>query len=156
MNDEKTCPTNGKGSCPVRAFLVPFGVVFAVNFVFEWLLHGVILMPTYQETAALWRPEPEMQSLFLWGILQQLVTAAVITCLYCCIAKNSECGGQCPRKGAIFGLKIGLLLGVTHAGGYVYMPIPAGLALSWLVGYIVLGVMIGVALSFLARMCRKT
>lgn len=152
MKDQGSCSTGQ--SCPVKGFAVPTAVVFAVIFGFEWFFHGIIMMPAYIETASLWRPPEAMQALFPLSILRQLVTAAIVTCLYCWIAKGSACGGKCHRTGTKFGLKIGLLLGVTNAGAYVYTPIPGSMAVLWLAGNIALGVLIGLALSFAFRCCK--
>ncbi len=56
MNDE-SCKKPG-----VKC-LIPLAVAFAVLFVFQWLFHGVYMMPAYEATASLWRSKEEMEGM---------------------------------------------------------------------------------------------
>jgi len=154
------CSTEGgkKGYCPVKCLLLPGLVVFAVILVFNWVFHGILMMPSYKATASVWRSEEQMQSFCYIGVICQLITALVITCLYGWLSsKKSDCDSQCPiGLGAKFGFKIGVLLGITQLNYYVYLPIPKTIALSWFAGGVVEGVLVGVVLGFLYRMkCKK-
>ncbi len=148
-----------KGYCPIRCFLLPVLAVFAAIFAFEWVFHGVIMMPSYQATAALWRSHTDMQDLCYVSLIRQVVTALVVTCLFCWISKvKSDCGTPCCpiQKGAKFGFKIGLLLGIGQFGSYVYLPIPLNMALAWLAGGVAEGVLMGVVLGTICRMKGNT
>lgn len=135
--------------------LLPVGVAFAVLFGFQWLFHGVYMMPQYEATASLWRSKEEMEKM-LWVCMgTKLVMAFAVTCLYCCMAKGAACGGKCPKTGAKFGLKIGLLLGAHDYASYAWLPIPREMAASWFAGDVLMGVLIGVALAFVCRLCNK-
>ncbi len=134
--------------------LVPVAVVFAVMFAFDWVFHGMIMMPQYRETAALWRPEAEMGNYWWVCIITKIVMASVITCLFCCVSRGTEHCGKCTNSGAKFGFKIGLLLGIFQWSSYSWLPIPMQMAVFWLVGYVALGVIIGVVLAYLARRCK--
>ena len=80
--------------CAVRKSMkciVPVAAVFATIFVFEWLFHGVYMMPEYLATASHWRSMEEMQApgMMWFCILPKLIMAFVISCLYCWMAKGS-------------------------------------------------------------------
>jgi len=105
--------------------------VFVAWQVLEFIIHGLILMKTYQETASLWRPINEMN----FGLLRLvgLVAATSFVVIY---------AGFVHEKSVANGLKYGLIFGVgTGAsmglGTYSVMPVPVFLALVWFVGSVV-------------------
>lgn len=146
------CPITG---CPVKHVLLAAVLVFAVMFGFEWLFHGVYMMPDYEATADLWRSEEEMMGMMHICIIRKALMALAIAGLFCWLGR--DCGGiKCPVKGAKFGLLIGLLLGASMFGSYVWMPIPLDMAVKWLVGDVVMGVILGAALGLACgKMCKK-
>lgn len=157
--DNNHCSTPEAGKCKKMGVkcLVPLAAVFATIFVFEWLFHGVYMMPSYQATAEHWRPMAEMQApgMIWFCIIPKLIMAFAITCLYCWMAKGSECQGKCTKKGAKFGFKIGLLLGAQQLASYVWLPIQMDMAIKWFVGNVIMGILIGVVLALVSRMCNK-
>lgn len=156
MNNDPSC-SNGKGKYEKMGLkcLVPVLVVFAVMFVFQWFYHGVYMMPQYEETKHLWRSQEEMQQLWTVNVSTMLLSAAVISCLYCCVAKGAACSGKCTKTGAKFGLKIGLLLGAHDYASYAWIPVPHSIAVQWFIGSVAMGVLIGVALAFVSRICNQ-
>lgn len=140
---------------PTLKCFIPVAAVFATIFVFEWLFHGVYMMPAYQATASQWRPEAEMQGLWWVCILSKLIMAFAITCLYCWVAKGCESQGKCMKKGAKFGFKIGLLLGAQQFASYIWLPIDMSMAINWFVGNVIMGVLIGVVLAKVMSLCPK-
>jgi hypothetical protein len=160
-NETIVCSTDGvcekKKCCSIRSFLLPLVGVFAIIFVFDWIFHGILMMPAYEATASLWRSKADMQSLCYINLIREIVTAAVVTCLFLWLQGNVSVTGKkcCPiGMGAKFGLKIGLLIGITQFGSYFYLPMPLEIALYWLAGNVVLGVFIGIALGFMST-CKK-
>lgn len=135
--------------------LIPIGAVFATIFVFEWLFHGVYMMPAYQATAEHWRPMEEMQQLWPICLLTKLIMAFAITYLYYWIAGSCPSQGKCIKKGAKFGFKIGLLLGAQQFASYIWLPIDMSMAVNWFVGNVIMGVLVGVVLAYCCRMCKK-
>jgi len=154
--DNQSCSSNGNcnGKKGIKC-LIPVVAVFAVIFVFQWLYHGTYMMPLYEATASMWRPEAEMQNMMWVCISTKLVMAMVISCLYCCMAKGAACGGKCPKTGAKFGLKIGLLLGAHDFASYMWLPVQMEIPLKWLVGDVIMGVLIGVVLALICQKCKK-
>lgn len=99
--------------------------IFILWFVMDWVIHGVLLMPTYNETASLWRPMEEMKPWLMW-----IVNAISIVCLvfvYAYFFKEKNL-----KNGVIYGLLIGIAYGAGMGyGTYAYMPIPYILAQGW-------------------------
>jgi hypothetical protein len=110
---------------------------------FDWVYHGVLLMPLYVQTAFLWRPMAEIQAMMPWNTVQQLLLAAVLSFLF---SRHYE--GKGLREGVRFGLYVGALMGVLHLGAYAYLPMPLSLALLWTLGGVLQGIWVGVILAF--------
>lgn len=111
----------------VKRFFGASIALFIFIFFYDWLVHGVLLMKTYEMTAMLWRPEADMKSLMPLGIFGQIFTAGWLGLAFAQFFKN---GGK--KNGLMFGLFFGGLIGVHSALTYVWMPIPSMLAWSWL------------------------
>lgn len=145
------CPITG---CPIKHILFTTAVAFFVMFGFEWVFHGIYMMPDYEATASLWRSEAEMQELFHICLIRKALMALAIGGLFCWLGKG--CGGiKCPVKGAKFGLLIGLMLGASMFGSYLWIPIPMDMAIKWLVGDMLMGVLVGGILAITCRMVCK-
>jgi hypothetical protein len=135
-------------------FFIAIVVAFVALFGFDWIFHGTIMMDSYKATAAMWRPEVEMQSYVWVCIVRQIVTAIIFACLFCTCLKT--CGGCCPvMKGMKLGLKLGLLLGIAAFGTYAWMPIPMEMALAWLAGETIKGVFVGAVLGVCYKLQNK-
>src|SRR5258708_3703565 len=76
-----TCSTEKK-ECSIKHFLLPAFAVFIVISVFEWLFHGVIMMPSYKATAEIWRPMDQMQHLCFISLIKNALIALASTCLF--------------------------------------------------------------------------
>ncbi|MDP9127829.1 MAG: hypothetical protein M3N08_06195 [Pseudomonadota bacterium] len=157
-NDKTECTTSpscGKKCCPVPYIVASFAV-FLVIFAFEAVFHGVLMMPHYQATASMWRPPADMQAHMAFGLVRQIGTALVFTCLFGCLLKQSECA-ECPiKKGAKLGLKIGLILGLAQFGSYAWLPFPdLQIPVMWLVGNTVLGALMGMAAGAVFKIMKK-
>ncbi len=99
--------------------------VFVAWFVMDWVIHGMLLMPTYEETADLWRPEAEMKH-----VVMSMVNAITALCLATIYALYIRDKGV--RTGLIYGLLLGVAFGVGMGfGSYSYQPIPYFLAQAW-------------------------
>ncbi len=146
-----------QGDCKKMSIkcLVPVLAVFATLFGFQWLFHGVYMMPQYEATSSLWRSQEAMQKLWPICLITKFIMAFAITCLYYWIAKKADCGGKCVKTGAKFGFKIGLLLGAHDFASYMWLPIPMNMAVSWFIGDVIMGIVIGIVLAYVCRMCNK-
>ena len=102
--------------------------IFAVWSGWEILLHGVLLEPTYRETAELWRPMDEMK-MGLMHVVRAIGTIGFVLIYVRLVDHKSMTSALC------YGLLIGIIFGTSMGyGTYSYMPIPYKLALSWFLG----------------------
>lgn len=119
--------------------------VFVAWQVLDFVLHGLVLAATYQATAELWRPLPEMKM----GLMRLvcLVSAVCFVCLYAWLVQ--------PKSWAV-GLSYGLIFGVAAGismgfGTFCVMPIPQNLALAWFLGTIVEAAVAGLLVGWIVK-----
>ena len=102
--------------------------VFVAWSVMDIVIHGVILAPTYKETAQLWRPEKEMKMGLMHAVL--LISSTVFVCLYAFfVGKKSVT--TAVKFGLLFGIGVGISMGY---GTYAVQPIPYKIAMTWFLG----------------------
>lgn len=111
----------------------------------DFLLHGVLLMPTYEATAHLCRPLAEMNN---WIIhLVTLIAAGGFVKIYALLCSPKSLG-----RGTFFGLLWGVVAGVSMGyGTYAVMPLPYSLALAWFLGTTAQGVLGGLLVGAMVR-----
>ena len=129
------CPMTGINV--TSAILAALGAAVAL-YITDYVLHGVLLMGIYEETANLWRTPEEWQALAPYMLGAYVLIALTMTKLYAIFSHKQEC-----CEGVMFGSIVGVLLGTAAASSYVYMPIPGDLALYWLLGTTVQFAIIG-------------
>ena len=105
--------------------------VFIAWSILDFLIHGILLKSTYQDTANLWRPEDEMNMLLMSTVT--LIFSICFVAIYSYLIN--------PKSLAL-GIKYGLILGIATGvsmgfGSYCYMPIPLSLAVSWFIASVV-------------------
>lgn len=115
----------------LKRVLIAIVAVFVIWSVLDFVIHGVLLEPTYRATAQLWRPMNEMKMGLLHFVT--LVSSACFVGIYALLIQ--------PKSLAI-GLTYGLIYGVSTGfgmgyGTYSFMPIPHYLALVWFIGVLV-------------------
>lgn len=102
--------------------------VFIAWSILDFILHGLLLRPTYEATANLWRPMDQMNMPLMYFVT--LVISVCFVLIYGLLAgRKSPASGI--RFGALFGLATGISMGF---GSYSFMPIPLTLAWSWFLG----------------------
>lgn len=124
---------------------IAMACVFAAWFVLNWVIHGVLLRPAYQETAALWRPEGEIKQ----GVclLVTLISAVAFVLIYALFFKRRDI-----RSGLQYGLFLGIAWGAGLGyGAYAYLPIPYFLAQAWFWTGVVQGVAAGLLVGLIFR-----
>ncbi len=109
----------------IKRWLIASIVVYIVMGLTEYIVHGIILMGTYEATASVWRPMEEIKG---WI---GFVTGAIFSLIFVYIfIKGYE--GKGIMEGARYGLWIGLMFTIPNAYGfYSVLPIPYSLALMW-------------------------
>ncbi|RZO87131.1 MAG: hypothetical protein EVA65_02355 [Oceanococcus sp.] len=107
-----------------RAALATF-TIFVCWAVLDFIIHGMLLAPTYLDTADLWRPQAEMKLGLMY--LVNLVSAGFFVAVYALLVRPTQLG-----SGFRFGLLTGIGGGFSAGfGSYAVMPIPLGLAIGW-------------------------
>lgn len=118
---------------------------FAAIFVLDFVVHGVLLMGIYEQTASVWRPKAEANQMMWMMTLGQLLFGAALAWLYTKGYERSKAGlGQ----GLRFGIYAGLFLAAANNFvWYVVLPVPFALNLAWqasaLVNCMVAGAVVG-------------
>ena len=114
-----------------KRIIIGIVAIFVAWQVLDFVLHGLILASTYQATAPLWRPMPEMKM----GLMRLvcLVSAVSFVCLYAWLVRPKSWATGLSY-GLIFGVGTGISMGF---GTFCVMPIPQSLAMAWFIGTIV-------------------
>jgi hypothetical protein len=120
-----------KGTTMFKRMLFAIVAVFVAWQVMDVILHGVILMKTYEATASLWRPMNEMKG-GLMRLVGAVASVAFVAIYATMIRPKSAAAGLI--YGTLFGLGTGFSMGI---GSYCYMPIPLSLAVAWFLGSVV-------------------
>ncbi len=122
----------------IKRYVLAFIGVFFTVFIWDFLIHGVLLMQVYEHTQHLWRTQEESNMLFMF--LSQVIFSLVFVFIY---TKHSRAGDS-GESGASFGLRIGLLLSAIELGKYCYMPVPFALVAVWISSQAIKGILAGV------------
>lgn len=143
-DDKKECC--GKICCPVTGINIPrFLLASVIGFIFvfgyDYLVHHVLLMETYETTADLWRAPETMEQFFPYMLGYQALYVIFLGFIF---TRNFE--GKGIMEGVRFGIALGLLLALCNAAAYIWMPIPLNLALAW--GGCAIGSAIGIGVIF--------
>jgi len=105
------------------------GTIFI--FFYDWVVHGMLLMDKYEATAAVWRPQSEMEALFPFMVAMQAALAFAIAYY---VHKKGLHGFE---AGACFGAMIGVFLGIMSLSQYVHLPLALSLPVIWAVSILV-------------------
>ena len=109
----------------VKRFVSASLAVYAVSLALGFLIHGVILKPTYDSLASIWRPDMNSLMWIVW--VNGLITSVIFTYIF---AKGYE--GKGIMEGARFGGIMGLFVSLPMAYvTYMMFPIPYPLAFQW-------------------------
>ncbi len=111
----------------IKRFLIAVALVFVAFRLMDILVHGFLLMKSYEALASVWRPD--LMSLtwimYVTGLLYSILFVYVFV-------KGYE--GKGILEGVRFGFIIGLFINVVGAlNQYVIYPVPFVLAVQWLV-----------------------
>ena len=119
--------------------------VFIAWSILDFLIHGLILRPTYEATANLWRPMAEMKMALMYFVT--LVFSICFVTIY-----GLMVGQKTLLSGIKFGILFGLATGITMGfGSYSYMPIPLSLAWSWFFGSWIEAIAAGVIVGAIVK-----
>ena len=109
----------------IKRFLIASIAVFVAFQAMDFIIHGVILMSTYQALQSVWRPDM-MEMMWIMRV-GGLVMSFLLVYIF---VKGYE--GKGILEGVRFGLVTGLLMqGVGSFMSYVMYPLPLMLAVWW-------------------------
>jgi hypothetical protein len=130
----------------MKRLLLAIVAAFALIFATDFLIHGFWLMPDYEATKSLWRPENEMQAHFHWMLFAQLLCAATFVIIW---AKGFA--GRDLGTGITFGLLMGLFQQIWVIINYVVMPMPGSLAMKWFFAGLVQAILLGIITALIYK-----
>ena len=99
---------------------------FVFIFLFEFVVHGVLMTGMYEATKSVWRPQAETNMLVM--VLSQFLHAMAIAFFYPIVGTDKEC-----KKAIPFGVGLGLVMAAPQIATYCYLPIPMTISLAWAV-----------------------
>jgi hypothetical protein len=109
-----------------RNFIFTSFAAFICVFIYEYIIHGLVLNSEYQKTNHLWRNSFEMQAYIYYAFLSQFAFAVILTYIYFKIITEKSLGMSIK-----FGFMAGLFMGIIQAASYSYMPITINLTIAW-------------------------
>jgi hypothetical protein len=122
---------------------------FAVIFILEMVIHGVLLEGIYKQTASVWRPQADIGRLMWLMWLGYLIFAPFFALIY---IKGYEEGKGGVGQGIRYGVYMGFVLSASQSlGWYAVLPIPAILAFYWFVAGMVESVAAGITVGVIYR-----
>lgn len=129
-----------------KRFLAATVALFVFFGLYEWLVHGYLLMPTYRETPRVWRTMEEMNANIPLSMLLQVCFTAWFTFVF---TQLFPYGGL--KNGIKYGLYFGVLMGLLSAAWYLYLPVSEKLGWAWFINGIVEGLLAGVILGLIYK-----
>ena len=111
----------------IRPLLAALAILVAWTLL-DFLLHRLLLAPSYDASPGLWRPFDQLNVALIYAVVFVLIGVFVGT--YKLLVRPKSL-----RAGLFLGAFIGLALGVSAGfGTYIHMPIPLALAWGWFLG----------------------
>ena len=125
-------------------------LIFLVWGAIDYLLHQLLLKPTYKASAHLWRAQSEMNLLLIYLVVVILIVSFVS--IYSLLIANKSLS-----TGIMYGGLSGLATGVgVGFGTYIHMPVPLTLACGWCLGGWLKGVVAGAIVGAIVKPSRGT
>ena len=97
---------------------------FVFVFLYEFLVHGFLMMGQYEQTSAVWRPQAESNMVIM--LLSQFLFAVAVAFFYPIVGPDTDC-----KKAIPFGIGLGLVMAMPQIATHNYLPIPLTLSLLW-------------------------
>ena len=110
----------------MKKFLIASIAAFIFVFLYEFLVHGILMASQYQQTMSVWRPQAEANMGIM--LLSQFLFAAAVAFFYPIVGPDTDC-----KKAIPFGVGLGLVLAMPAIATHNYLPIPLTLSLLWAV-----------------------
>ena len=109
----------------MKRFVLATVSAFIFVFIYEFIVHGFLMMGWYEQTSEVWRPEEESNMAIMF--LSQFLFAAAIAFFYPIVGLDDD---KC-KKAIPFGIGLGLVMAMPQIATYCYLPIPLTISLLW-------------------------
>lgn len=129
-----------------KRYLIATVAVFVFIFLYEFLVHGVLLLGLYELTPNVWRDFVVMEANMPLAMCFQLALAAWTTFVF---TQVYEDGGM--KNGLLFGLFFGVFAGILTASWFLWLPVSVILGWSWFAFSVIEGLGAGFILGLLYR-----
>ena len=132
-----------------KKFWIVFIVIFVVYEITNYVVHGLILGPTYmsEEVAPVFRPQAVLNSTMWVRLFTELVWSFFFTFIF---VKGYE------SKGIMEGVKYGIYMGLFYSFVFAYQsywmyPLPYSLALQWFIFGLIQCVILGILAAMIYK-----
>lgn len=105
------------------------GTIFI--FLFDWVVHGMLLVGQYEMYESLWRSASEMESMMGFMVFSQALLAFAMAYFV------DRKGIRGWKRGAKFGAMIGTFFAAMAVGNYLFLPLALTLPVLWAVSIFV-------------------
>ncbi len=112
----------------IKRYIIATIALFLFIFIYETVIHSMLLLSLYSKTPTIWRNLTEMKSFVPFNIGVMALLSISLTFIFTRFFKS---GGW--MNGLRFGFYMGILSGIQAAGAYYYLPISFSLAMVWFV-----------------------
>jgi len=127
----------------IQRWVVSSIVVTIVVAIIEMIIHGFLMQSLYQETASVWRPQAEAQSMMPLMWLGYAAFAPFFVWIY---AQGATPGAEPVEQGIKFGFMLGVGLSAMNSLiWFVVLPISSKLAMSWFFAGVAVYIAAGIA-----------
>ncbi len=109
----------------IKRFMIAAVCAFAFVFIYEFIVHGILLKEMYEQTAHIWRPQSEVNMPIM--LLSQLLFGLAVAFFYPIVGPDTDC-----KKAIPFGVGLGLVMAAPQIASFCYLPIPIKLSLLWM------------------------
>lgn len=131
----------------IKRYLAASFAIFAFVFLYEWLVHGFLLMNIYQETPHVWRDSNQMMANLPLEAGLQLVLSFWFAFAF---SQLFPSGGI--RNGLFFGLYFGVFAAILTFSWFFWLPVSSTLAILWFVSSLIEGVVGGIIVGSLYKL----
>lgn len=108
----------------IKGMLLGGVAAFIFVFLFEFVVHGFLMMGMYEATMNVWRPQADSSMPVMF--LSQFLFAMAVAFFYPVVGPDQDC-----KKAVPFGLGLGLVMAMPQIASYSYLPIPMTISLAW-------------------------
>lgn len=127
----------------IKKIILTTLAVFVAWLILDYVIHFLILKPSYEATTFLWRPMTEMKT----GLL--LIVSILVSLLFVVIYARLI-SPKNLQTAISFGVLYGLASGISMSyGSYSFLPIPYNIVLIWFLGILVKAIVAGLLVGLI-------